>query len=442
MPQLNLLKEIEILNAQRRASDYMIGDGGNLYVRVQPGKYTDKRAGKDWWFRYQFNGATKKLALGSYTDLTVKEARDKAAEMRKQLDHGIDPKRQRDRDDAERKIAEQEPQTVAEAYQVWKATRLVDRKDGGKEVHRLFTKDVLPAIGAIPLKSLRRRHLTAIFDSVKGRGAKRIVGHLLTESRLLVKFAIEREWIDSDITSVLKASNWGGQSRPRSRVLEHKEIVELRDKVSKAGLKKSTGAAIWIMLSTMCRVGALERARWKDIDFEHGTWKAARKSAGEEQYTIYLSSFAVRHFQLIKAEQDALIERKLTRGETIDEDRFQWVFPAKNPRRSGQPQHVTDKTLSKQIYSYQRKKPLKGRAPATGKLRLSGGPFSAHDLRRTGSTYMTSAEVGVEPRFRELCLDHGPKNPLDRSYDQNKYKDEMKDAWERLGAFLERLLGH
>ena len=439
MARLHLLRDIQILNAARRPSHYMMGDGGNLYLRVLPGQYVDKRDGKDWWFRYQINGATSKVALGSCTDVGTKAARDKAAILRKQLDAGINPKLKRVEDEAERLAAARDPQSVAEAFADWTTKRLSARKDGGKEAVRMFKKDVIPAIGAFPIKSVRRRDIVSILDTVHGRGSKRMTGQLLNELRLFVNHAVDREWIEGDITAGLKASTWDGQTKARTRVLADKEISELTKKLANSRVKKSTASAIWIMLSTMCRVGALESARWDDIDFEKRTWDAARKSQEEEEYTIFLSPFALGYFQLIKAEQEDLIRRKRERGEAVDMERYEWVFPAKNPRPSGTPKHVTKKTLSKQLYSYQVEKQHKNRPPALGELKLSGGNWSAHDLRRTGSTIMARKPLGVDDNIRELCLNHGPKNALDRIYNQNKYEAEMRLAWERLGEVLSAL---
>lgn len=439
MSHLHRLRPIQIQNAERRTEPYMMNDGGNLYLRIMPGEHRDKRTGKDWWFRYQLRGKTGKQFLGSYVDLSTKEARDKASELRKMLAAGIDPRTKRAEDIAERQAASLQPQTVSEGFDDWKKRRLLSRKDGGKEVERMFKKDVIPAIGALPIKAVRRRDIVALLDTVHGRGSKRMTGQLLNELRLFVNHAIDREWIEGDITAGLKASRWDGQTKARTRVLADEEIAELSKKLGKSRIKLSTASAIWIMLSTMCRVGALEAARWDDIDFEKRTWKAARKSQEEEEYTIFLSPFALSYFQLIKAEQEDLIRRKRERGDTVDMERYEWVFPAKNPRPSGTPKHVTKKTLSKQIYSYQVEKQHKNRPPAIGELKLSGGNWSAHDLRRTGSTIMARKPLGVDDNIRELCLNHGPKNALDRIYNQNKYETEMRLAWERLGEVLAAL---
>ena len=52
---------------------------------------------------------------------------------------------------------------------------------------------------------------------------------------------------------------------------------------------------------------------------------------------------------------------------------------------------------------------------------------------------MARKPLGIDENVRELCLNHGPRNPLDRIYNQNKYEAEMRVAWERLGEVLATL---
>src|SRR5258708_7243909 len=76
-------------------------DGGGLYLQVTPGK--GDQLNKSWLFRFATGGIkisekNKKpykqgqwMGLGSYPDLSLAEAREKAAEARKLRRQGIDP---------------------------------------------------------------------------------------------------------------------------------------------------------------------------------------------------------------------------------------------------------------------------------------------------------------------------------------------------------------
>lgn len=79
-------------------------DGGNLAVKITgPGRAS-------YTFRYQFNGKQRNMGIGDFHSIGLKEARDIAAEHRKQLALGNDP--MIIRDEAAR-LAEEERQRIA-----------------------------------------------------------------------------------------------------------------------------------------------------------------------------------------------------------------------------------------------------------------------------------------------------------------------------------------
>lgn len=68
------------------------GDGDGLYLLVKPS------GAKSWLLRVQKNGKRRDVGLGSLAALSLAEARDKAAELRKHALNGRDPVVERDRD--------------------------------------------------------------------------------------------------------------------------------------------------------------------------------------------------------------------------------------------------------------------------------------------------------------------------------------------------------
>ena len=60
-------------------------DGGGLYLELTPA------GGKYWRLKYRHGGKEKRLAFGVYPAVTLKAARDRAAEARKVLEAGDDP---------------------------------------------------------------------------------------------------------------------------------------------------------------------------------------------------------------------------------------------------------------------------------------------------------------------------------------------------------------
>jgi len=69
------------------------GDGAGLYLRVKPS------GAKSWVLRVQFQGKREDIGLGGYpADLSLGEARDKAAYLRKLARQGKNARVERDRE--------------------------------------------------------------------------------------------------------------------------------------------------------------------------------------------------------------------------------------------------------------------------------------------------------------------------------------------------------
>ncbi len=62
-----------------------ISDGNGLYLLVTPG------GKKHWRFRYFIQGRENMLSLGAYPEVSLKEARERCADARKQVSAGTDP---------------------------------------------------------------------------------------------------------------------------------------------------------------------------------------------------------------------------------------------------------------------------------------------------------------------------------------------------------------
>jgi integrase len=81
---------------------------------------------------------------------------------------------------------------------------------------------------------------------------------------------------------------------------------------------------------------------------------------------------------------------------------------------------------------------MSGRSKAKATLKLSGGLWTPHDLRRTAATVMV--QLGVMPEVVERCLNHSEQNMVKRIYQRHSYEPEMKQAWQLLSDRLELLL--
>jgi len=228
------------------------------------------------------------------------------------------------------------------------------RADEGIEVKRQFKKYVLPEVGDLPLASLRRAHITSLLDKISKRGVTRTVGIILADLRQMFTFALIRELIPVDPTIGLKKASWGGIAKERDRVLSDEEIRQLATTLPDAEMIETSQRAIWLMLSTLARVGEISKAKWTDINFETEEWTIPKENSKNGlEHVVNLSSFALRYFTDLKVMAEAEAEK-------LERQMSDYVLPAR--RHSG---HVCEKSLAKQIGDRQRgdKKPMSRRTP-------------------------------------------------------------------------------
>jgi len=287
-------------------------------------------------------------------------------------------------------------------------------------VRRMFEKDVLPAIGDMAVEDVRKVHIINIIDNLLSRGVNRMSKLILSLMRQMFRFAQDRDIIENDPTASIRKAKIGGKDTIRDRYLSDNEIKALKKQLPEARLLKTTECAIWIILSTCCRIGELCKAQWKHLDIQDGIWKIpAENSKNGKPHVIYLSKFAIQQFSILLKLKASPI----------------WIFP--NTKKID---HVCEKSITKQLGDRQLaddRNPMSGRSKYCRTLSLEGGKWTPHDLRRTGATIM--GNLGVRPDVIEKCLNHVEQNKMKKTYQHQTLKSEQKQAWNLLGDRLELL---
>ncbi|KRB02751.1 integrase [Pseudomonas sp. Root68] len=451
-------KQLEVLTS---ADDgRTLREDGGLTAKVRAGV-----RGVTVLFRYEFklHGIKRDHRLGSWPKKSLAQIRAERDEMRVSVTKGVDPSiaRKAARIEAQAAIiatianAERESaenKTVTDLFEEWMRDG-VSRQDGNTELRRSFTKDVLPIIGNKPLRNLTEKDLLTVLRSVKARGLNRAVVIRSKDIGQMLRWAEKRKpWralmVDgnpADLIDVNKLLDHDYQEQ-RDRLHSIDEIRELRDIFARlerdydalpAGQKYSgirpvnprVQCAVWICLSTLCRIGELLKSEWRHVDLEKGTWlipaNATKGHKGKRQdHHVFLSSFAVKQFKRLKEKS----------GHTP------FCFPSKDESN-----HVDTKTVSKLIGDRQcsfknRKNPLSGRHHDDSLVLSQGNSreWTPHDLRRTGATMMQ--ELGVPLDIIDRCQNHllgGSK--VRRHYLHYDYAKEKNEAWNILGQHLETI---
>lgn len=142
---------------------YKMADGGGLYLEVSV------TGGKYWRLKYRVNGKEKKLAIGVYPIVSLKQAREKRDEAKRQLSNGIDPS----------EIKKTIKHTEALDYFEYVANEwYIKHKSNWTETHaqkilNRLKNDVFPWVGTRPVGGITSPELLAVLRRVESRGGVR-----------------------------------------------------------------------------------------------------------------------------------------------------------------------------------------------------------------------------------------------------------------------------
>ena len=435
------------------------GDGLNGEVRVSTKNVVSVR------FRYAFKWEGQLIwhQCGSWPATSLAEVRTRRDTARSLLRAGVNPNDQKkanqivERDRILSVIAEDERKRtenlwVQDLFNVW-IFNGVARGDGNAAIKRTFMKDVLPAIGQIPLRELKDQDIRALLRAVISRGCNRLAVAILVDLGQMLLWAEKcQPWrkllAEGNPAALVKPAEIVTAdydlSNERDRVLSDEEIRELHGifvrteedyeaaanrRTAKRPLSKNIQLALWICLSTACRDGELLLTEWAHVDFDKREWFIPKENTkgrrGKKQpQTVFIYEFTLRMFKALQ---------------TLSGNN-RWCFPA---RHNEGPHEVG--WLSKQVSNRQTQfsegKPLKGRVNDNSLVLAEGknGNWIPNDLRRTGATIMQS--LGVSLDVIDRCQNHVIKGSrVRRHYMRHEYAAEKTEAWRRLGVYLTSLL--
>ncbi|WP_367117298.1 tyrosine-type recombinase/integrase [Desulfovibrio sp.] len=160
MPQK--LTDAAIRTAKPRQKPYKLADGGGLYVEVAPG------GGKWWRLKYRFEGKEKRISLGVYPAVSLKEARLRALAAKAQLSRGIDPSVERRAAKAETVAASMTFEKVAREWHAKQIGKWTPRHAGN--VLRRLEVHAFPDLGVRPIADLGAPDFLAMLHKVEDAG--------------------------------------------------------------------------------------------------------------------------------------------------------------------------------------------------------------------------------------------------------------------------------
>jgi integrase len=361
-------------------------DGKGLQLLVKPS------GARSWVLRVQHKGNRQDIGLGSIDDLTLAEAREKAAELRKIARQGGDARAARDKVDP---IIPTFAEAVGKAHEALSPGWSDKTGDAFK---RSLEEHAVPVLGPQRVDAIGAEHVVAALAPIwtaKPQQARKVRVRILQ----VLGFARGRGWRSaplpdaSDITRALP-------KQPRGENFSAMPYAEVANFMAGQLAAKDSPArlALLFVVLTAARSGEVRRAYWQDIDLDARTWtRSADLMKARQPHIVTLNRAAIHVLQRA--------------AEIYGSDGL--VFPSAKAKKP-----LSDMALSKM-------------------LRDAGRSETVHGFRSTFRDWAAERMPTVPGMVAEMALAHSVGNATEQAYlrsDLRKLRFELMDEWGRFVA--------
>jgi len=405
-------------------------DGGGLYLQVTarasafPGEKKSKPIDvvtKSWCFRYRdrVTSRLRELGLGTLLDVSLAEARVKAAEMRDLLRNGKDPLEERRRVKDALKLEKARRKTFDECAAMLIAIKRSELSNvkSGDQWENTLNDYASPFFGSWPVAEVN----TAIIVKALSQ-----IWTDKTETAVRVRGRIESVLDWATVSGLREGDNparWRGhlehllpnpsmvQKKSHHPALPYAEIGEFT-----AALRAQAGIsakALEFAILTAARTGEVIGFRWEEFDSEKAIWTipGERMKAGKE-HTVPLSGRALE------------IVKELEKAKLGD-----FVFPGSKAKTP-----LSNMSMAMLV---RRMDAERMEAEGKGWRDVGGNAIVPHGFRSTFRDW--AGEMTNFPRdLIEACLAHQLKNKSEAAYARGTMPEKRRKVMEAWAKLCER----
>lgn len=385
-----MLTERTITQAKPKDKLYRLSDntGNGLSLEVSP------EGGKRWRFRYRFQGKAKMISLGTYPLVSLKDARSKARDAKKELESGAEP--------GTKKKTAQQGKTFQEVAKEW-----FDRFSStatprySAEVWSRLEREVFPFIGNMLLTDIDAPTVLSILRRTEERGVIITTYKIKSHISQIFKYAIACGLAYADPSRDLSAALQSKVSKNMPSIIEPKQVGKLMIAIS-----SYTGIvvrhALQLGVLTFVRPGELRTAEWTEIDMEEAEWRIpAAKMKMKRPHIVPLSAQAL----------EALRNLQPITGHGI------YLFPS--IRTAARP--MSDVTVNAALRT----------------LGYAQGEMTGHGFRAMASSLLAEQGWSVDAIERQLA--HVEKSKIRAAYHRSEHLEERRKMMQAWADYLEEL---
>lgn len=375
------LTDTAIRNAKPKEKPYKVTDAQGLYLLVNP------RGSKLWRVKYRMDGVERKLALGSYPEITLAEARAARDAARRQLAHAVDP-------NVAKRQARIEASIRASNSFALVAEELIDKKtreglaEPTLEKMRWFVKLLGPDFGKRPVTDITPQELLHELRKHERRGRLETANLLRSFASRVFRYAVATARAERDPAQLLIGALTTAKVKHFAAITDPTEFGALLRAIDDYQGDPAVMFALRLAPHVFQRPGELRQMEWAEIDFQKAVW------------TIPIAKMKMRQPHSVPLARQALAilnEMRSLSGSG------RYVFPSIRTRA----RPISDNTMN----------------AALRRMGYSKEQMTAHGFRTSASSLLNESGKW-NPDAIERALAHMVAGSVRRIYNQSAYWGE------------------
>jgi len=384
------LTEIAIKALKPTDKARKISDAGGLYLLVQP------TGTKTWCYKYRLLGKEKKLTFGPYPLITLKEARLKRDDAKRQLLEGADPAIEKQ---TQKRLAVFDAantfKAVAEEWHDLNKSKWTERH--ANVLMRRLELHIFPDLGDRPVKEIKALDILHTIRKVEKKGTH-LAHRMMQICKLIFRYALITERVEhnpaGDLQGALRA-----HKQTHYPTLHARELPDFLAKLEAVNTTPINRIATKLLILTMMRQGELRLSKWSDIDWKTNEWRIpAENTKMRDAHVVAL------------ADQTVVLLKELKKLSGWSKYLFPSQQRLKNPVMSENTINVIIKRMGYE------------------------GKIVGHGFRALASTILN--EHGFRSDVIERQLAHAERNKVRAAYNRAEYLTERKEMMQWWANYL------
>jgi integrase len=373
-----------------------LSDGGGLQLWVMPS------GARLWNLAYRFAGKQRKLAIGPYPRITLKDARACREDAKRQLAAGIDPSQQK-------RLAKLAATTEnANTFEALAAEYLEKKRKEGKASATLGKLEWLFGIanrtlGPRPISAIAAPEILQVLRTVEAREKLESAKRLRAVIGSIFRYAVATGRAANDPTAALRGALASPVVRHRAAIVTSAAFGELLRAIDGYQGMPEVRAGLQLLALTFARPGELRAATWPEFDIDKAVWTIpAERAKMRRPHRVPLSRQTI----------EVLARLRVISGHA----------PLILPGARGRNQPLSENTLN----------------AALRRLGYTKDDMTSHGFRAAASSILN--ECGKwNPDAIEAQLAHVEGNAVRRAYARAEFWDERVKMMEWWGEKLDQL---